>query len=278
MRQLLGLPLPDSILHRWSGQMVFALEPLFLPLGLAQNFDVPLTRAEFGQWIRLQPLEYADAYQPWCANGDWVVLAQHLPAAPLPSINAAVVASKRGLVFPLELAKGFGVPEHFLERDTSGDQFILRFDAWNALTQAQRFAWLCWCVSQDALPSTQHPDWDGLVGWQLRSGANCFSTALLGHDPTLRGIPDWLQPQTLLRMLEQRGYHEQDSSHDPKPHDVLVWKEGEQVVHASAYLGNGLVLNKDSQAWYSPRQIVLLEALLERWNEPTLVQHVYSRS
>jgi hypothetical protein len=162
MRQLLGLPLPDSILHRWSGQMVFALEPLFLPLGLAQNFDVPLTRAEFGQWIRLQPLEYADAYQPWCANGDWVVLAQHLPAAPLPSINAAVVASKRGLVFPLELAKGFGVPEHFLERDTSGDQFILRLDAWNALTQASA---LRGCVGVSLKTHCLRPSIQIGMGW-----------------------------------------------------------------------------------------------------------------
>jgi hypothetical protein len=274
MRKVLGLPLSDSILHTWSAQMVFALEPLFVPLELAQNFDVPLTRAEFDQWLRVQPLEYADAYQPWQATGDWVVF---LPAANLTAINAAVVQSGRGLVFPLEVAKGFGVPEKFLERDSSNHQFILRFDAWNALPQKQRFAWLCWYVSQDALFSSQHPEWAGLVGWQARSGANCFSTALLGHDPTLYGIPDWLQPQTLLRLLEQHGYSEQDSSHDLKPHDVLVWKEGEKVVHASAYLGNGLVLNKDSQAWYSPRQIVPLEVLLDRWNEPDLVQRVYSR-
>jgi hypothetical protein len=274
VRQVLGLPLSDSILQTWSSHMVFALEPLFLPFELAQHFDVPLTRAEFGQWIRLQPLEYADAYQPWQATGDWVVLADTPPD--LPAISAAVVQSGRGLVFPLEVAKDFGVPQKFLERDSSNEQFILRFDAWNALPQEQRFAWLCWYVSQDALSSSQHPEWAELVGGQPRSGANCFSTALLGHDPTLQGIPDWLQPQTLLRILEQRGYAEQDSSH-LKPHDVLVWKAGEKVVHASAYLGNGLVLNKDSQAWYSPRQLVSLELLLERWNEPELVQRVYSK-
>jgi hypothetical protein len=88
---------------------------------------------------------------------------------------------------------------------------------------------------------------------------------------------NWLQPQTLLRLLEQRGYGEQITSH-LEPNDVLIWKEGEQVVHACAYLGNGLVLNKDSQAWYAPRQVLPLEVVLERWNEAILVQSVYSKN
>jgi hypothetical protein len=279
VRQLLGLPLPDNILHTWSQQMVFALEPLFLPLELAQGFDVPLTRIEFGQWLRLQPLEYADAYQPWSALGEWVVLVDEAPKKQLPAINAAVVQSKRGLVFPLEVAKDFAMPDVFLDRDSSGDQFVLRFDAWNVLPQEQQFAWLCWYVSQDALPchSSQHPKSTGLVGWQSKSGANCFSTALLGHDPTLQGIPDWLQPQTLLRILKERGYTEQDCYYALERHDVLVWYQGVEVVHASAYLGDGLVLNKDSQAWYSARQVVPLEMLLERWNEPDFERRIYSR-
>jgi hypothetical protein len=32
MRQLLGLPLPDSILQQWSQQMVFALSECFLQI------------------------------------------------------------------------------------------------------------------------------------------------------------------------------------------------------------------------------------------------------
>jgi hypothetical protein len=279
VRKLLGLPLSDSILQTWSENMVFALEPLFLPFELAQQFDVSLTRAEFGQWLRLQPLEYADAYQPWAAASEWVVLAERVPVSLLPDINAAVVQSKRGLVFPLELARSFAVPEIFLERDSSDDRYILRLEAWKSLTQEQRFAWLCQYVSQDAVPcrSSQYPQWAGLVGWQAKSGANCFSMALLGHDPTLQGIPDWLQPQTLMRLLEQRGYIENESDFPLEPHDVLVWKNREQVVHASAYLGDGLVLNKDSQAWYSPRQVLRLETLLERWNEPDLAQMVFTR-
>jgi hypothetical protein len=205
-------------------------------------------------------------------------LANTVPDSQLAAINAAQVVAKRGLVFLLEVARAFGVPGSFLERDSSGEHMVLRLDAWQALSQTQQFAWLSSYVSEENQPcySSRHPEFAKLVGWQATSGANCFSTALLGHAPHLRGIPDWLQPHTLLRLLEQRGYTEYNTSH-LQPHDVLLWKRGEHVVHACAYLGKGMVLNKDSQAWYSPRQVLPLEVVQERWDEADLLCCVYAR-
>jgi hypothetical protein len=58
---------------------------------------------------------------------------------------------------------------------------------------------------------------------------------------------------------------------------VIVWRDSSGTwVHACAALGDGLVLNKDSQAWYSPRQMLTVDAVLERWREDGLEVTVLS--
>ncbi len=271
VRQLLGVPLSDAVLEVWQQHMVFDLEPVFLE-SAAEFEGLVLSRAEFNAWLRSQPLEFSDAFLPWQAKGDWVGLLSSVEFAGLDlvvqqQLNAAQVKANRGLVFPLEVARQCAVPDRFLTRDASADFFVLRFDAWWSLTPAQRVAWLEWYVTQDAL--------EGFSGqWFANSGANCFAAALsaIEQNPTraerLKTL--WLQPETLQRELERKGYKRAVFRVPLEKSDVLVWLDQQKMVHAAAYIGNGLVVNKNSQAWYSPRQIVLLEVVLQSWNEPDL--------
>ena len=108
----------------------------------------------------------------------------------------------------------------------------------------------------------------GLVGWLPHSGPNCFATALSHGDnnptraQTIAGL--WLQTETLERTLIARGLVERPLTASLEPDAVIVWRNSSgALVHACVSLGDGLVLNKNSQGWHAPRQILALEMVLE---------------
>ena len=235
MRHALGLPLPDATLETWARHFCFDLEPLFMDAALKAKLEphaLVLTRGEFNLWS--QPLEYDDAYQPWQIKADFVALLTPAEFALLgPSLqlelNAEQIRLKRGLSFALELARGFGVQQRFLERDVTGDSFLLRRDAWDALPQTARFDWLEWYVTQDGhdclsptlLENQALRRALGLVGWLPHSGPNCFATALSYSDsnPTrAQSIARlWLPIPTLERTLTARGLTEQTFNSNLEP-------------------------------------------------------------
>ena len=297
MRHALGLPLPDATLETWARHFCFELEPLFIDATLTAKLEphaLVMTRDEFGGWSRSQPLEYNDVYQPWSVKADFVTLLTPAEFALLePSLrlelNAEQIRSKRGMIFPLELARGFGVQQQFLERDVSGDSFLLRRDTWDALPKSAQFDWLEWHVTQDGhdcLSPTllENPSLGRaleLVGWLPHSGANCFATALsygdhnLARARTIAGL--WLQATTLERTLTARGLVERPLTAPLEPGEVIVWRNSSgALVHACVSLGDGLVLNKNAQGWHAPRQILALETVLESWAEDDLEVTVFA--
>lgn len=294
---MLGLPLSDATLEAWSRIVCFDLEPLFLHEDLRARFEgraVLMTRAEFGAWARSMSLEYADAYLPWrVADARAVALLPSVEVAALEpelraALNEAQVRFKRGLIVELERAREFGIANRFLERDSVQDSFLLRRDAWDALPRNAQFAWLEWFVTQDppsclssSVPGrTRHHIALELTGWLPSSGANCFATVLayLTADPlqrrTVAGL--WLQAATFERTLQARGLREQAFSADLESGAVIGWRDQAcNLAHACVYIGDGLVLNKDAQSWYAPRQILALETVLERWREDGLETRVW---
>jgi hypothetical protein len=279
----------------------FDLEPVFLTDDLKQRLEpdaLVLTRAEFNTWVRSQPLDYVDAYRPWRVDAEFVALLTPAEIAALEptlrlELNAAQVRLERGLMFPLEIARKFRVPAPYLERDSAGDSFLLRADARDALARADLFDWLEWHVTQDGIPCvssslTMHArkqhraalDW---VGWEPSSGANCFATASIPTvgarhaSPLHRNLARlWCLAETFRRALESRGYAERPFTSDLERGDVLVWRDSSgTMVHACVALGDGLVLNKDSQAWYAPRQLLEVDTVLERWREDGLEVSVF---
>ena len=293
MRHALGLPLLDATFETWARHFCFELEPVFMDATLAAKLEphaLVMTRAEFEYWLRSQPLEYKDAYQPWSVSADFVALLTPAEFVLLEpnlrlELNAAQVRYKRGLTFPLELARGFGVQAQFLERDATEDSFLLRRDAWDALPNSAQFDWLAWYVSQDA-PSDasssliNHPalTW---IGWLPHSGANCFATALSYSQPNLARAQSiaqlWLPSETLTRELGARGFVEQPFEHLLEPGWILAWRNSSgALAHACIGITHNLVLNKDSQAWYSPRQILELDTILERWSDVAPLPTVFA--
>jgi hypothetical protein len=298
MRSALGLPLPDSTLRSWSAHFCFHLEPLFLDADLALRLEphaLVMTRSEFNLWMRSQPLEYGDAYQPWNVRADFVAVLTPSEITALDpdvslEVNAAQIRLKRGLSFPLGQAQGFGVSAYFLKRDRAEDSFLLRRDAWESLPEPVQFDWLTQYVSgdgHDCLSSSSLRDNSSLstalesVGWLPHSSANCFATALCygGSDPALRQniARLWLQAETFERTLTARGFQEHPLTDAPlEPGAVIVWRNsGGDLTHACVSLGSGLVLNKNAQGWHAPRQILRLETVLEGWAEDGLEVRVF---
>ena len=297
MRHALGLPLSDATLETWAQHFCFELEPLFVDAALAAKLEphvLVLTRVEFGDWSRSQPLEYNDVYQPWSVKAEFVALLTPAEFALLePSLqlelNAAQISAKRGLIFPLEVARAFGVSQRFLERDASGESLLLRRDAWDALPKPMQFDWLEWHVTQDGhdchSPALRdRPDFHRaleLVGWLPHSGPNCFATALSHGDhnltraQTIAGL--WLLPQTLERTLTALGLVERPLTASLGPDAVIVWRNSSgALLHACVSLGDGLVLNKNAQGWHAPRQILALETVLDGWAEDQLEVTVFA--
>ncbi len=290
MVDLLGVPIINATLEAWAKIFVFELEPLFLdqPMLLALE-EIPLiySRPDFNVWLGSQPLEYKDAYRFWNVKLDAVVLLTSqefnlLPRVLQKKLNAVQIKAKRGLVFTIAEAEGFGVPAEFLKRDSYKDHFILRFDAWWSLTRAQRFFWLRAFVSEGLSMKSvyAHP----LMRFFPSSGANCFATALAATEKiSTRAVSIarlWVTETVFQAQLEARGYQPR-AFHDSdyQRYTVLTWHDSSgKMVHAATCLGNDLWLNKDSQAWFSPVQVLSSAMLLERWNEPELEKKIWVKS
>jgi hypothetical protein len=280
VRNILGVPVSDATLEAWRKIFVFEHEPFFLESPLP---DLPtMTRTEFGDWSKTQSLEYLDACTPWSvpARARNVTLLKpekfsRLSVSTRPALNHAQVEFKRGSVYPLEIAQRFGILEQYLERDTINDHFILRFDAWNALSKTIQFDWLEWFVGSDGLTGLESDHF--LVGFSAVSGPNCFGATLAAvHPDTDRALEiaqTWLHQPEFFSHLESLGYttpHPWDGS-PLLPRAILLFKQpGGDFVHAAAHLEHGLMLNKDAQSWHRPRQVLRLEDLLERWREDGL--------
>ncbi len=284
---LLGVPIMVATFEAWAKNFVFELEPLFLDQRLLKELeDIPLiySKVDFNVWLGSQQLEYKDAYQFWNVKLEAVVLLTSqefnvLPRVLQKKLNAVQIKAKRGLVFTLAEAKGFGVPAEFLKRDSYEDHFILRFDAWWALTRAQRFFWLRAFVSEGLSMKSvyAHP----LMRFFPSSGANCFATALAATEKlSTRAVIIarlWLTETVFQAQLEARGYQPRafDDSVFAR-YTVLTWHDSSnKMVHAATCLGNSLWLNKDSQAWFSPVQVLNQEVLLAHWSEPELEKKIW---
>ena len=82
----------------------------------------------------------------------------------------------------------------------------------------------------------------------------------------------WRVPAaTLERELHARGFVERPLTAALEPDAVIVWRGADgAAAHACVSLGAELVLNKNAQGWYAPRQILTLETVLESWLEDGL--------
>lgn len=274
-----------------------------------------LTRAEFGALEGSLGLAFKDAYRTYSVSHDAtrVMLFTseefHLLSLEVRArLMRLQVQLGRGQVYPisfvLHVLEDFPSAMGFLEPDAfnsdAGPHLALRSDAWWRLSARVRYAWLEHFVSQDRPVclsarlserllhgiTGKHPSIvSELVGsFAQRSGPNCFATALAAATNSLtiaRSIAGlWLPAESFLHGLTEREFHPRAplSSARLEAGDVLVWFDKDhRARHACYALTPEMVLNKDDQAWYAPRQLLPLETVLRAWADGGFDVWVYSR-
>lgn len=173
--------------------------------------------------------------------------------------------------------------------------FMLDTKIWMQFTQKQRQQWLINFITlddpPDCLSSMYASKYNNytirhLAGtFATLSGANCFSTTLaaITHDEiTAHTIANfWLHQEPFFQGLARRRYDLQTdlSLSTPELREaVLVWYDTNgQAQHACYLIENGLVLNKNSQAWFAPRQILRLQTVLDYWKDEDYEIVIYCR-
>lgn len=315
MERLLGCPISDRLLERWSGYLVHQREPVYLSAEARRLLppEAPvLTRQQF----REQPactLEMLDSYHHFIipekaghialmSPRDWQALAPGLRS----SLRRLQWELGRGQLYDEPLMRELLTPEEQtlaapnLFPTPEGMKLALTHDLWCALSAATRRAWLLHYVSwrnQECRPVELSADaWERIteqVGPSVRrlaftfaqkAGPNCLATAIAGlmPDPAMaENVADiWLYEEPFRKRLAARGLiHPQPLPDDPPAGSVLTFSDAAgRIQHSCCLLGDGLVLNKQSQSWYAPRLIWRLEDLLACWAEDGYSLQLYTRT
>jgi hypothetical protein len=296
MLQLYGCTISDGLMAQWSQLLVCEPSPFFIRDDLVLPEEtLILSRKAFSE-IDFDA-SFRDSYAVYHisrdANRVAFLSSTEFDTLQPESQHALLLAQcelKRGQVYPWKQVAPFlaGCIEQAETRAVSVAAekfFVLDTKIWCLLREDMQQAWLAYFVSTDnpsvCLSSTLlEADWAkmpynsirALAGtFPARSGANCFSTTLAAitrHLDTAITIADfWLHQEPFLEGLERRGYKLLKDKLQPDASDrVLVWNDQQgKPQHACYLIGNGLVLNKNSQSWFSPRQILHLDTVLNEW-------------
>jgi hypothetical protein len=310
MLNVLGCSVSEALFTQWSSLLLCDAAPFFF----ADDLTLPdetliLSRKAFSE--NHFDLSYTDSYKVYRVSPDakWVAFLtpaefDMLSPAIQQSLLAAQCELRRGQVYRWKEVEHLLQPciEQAASRSisVSGEKYlVLDTKIWRLFTDELRQRWLIEFIKQDTtldcLSSTlseadwaqiEYPSIRSLAGtFAPRSGPNCFSTTLAaithgqGSSETIANF--WLHQETFFEGLSQRGYriNAGDSAHSADLHDaVLVWRDQAGIAQHACYLiGNGLVLNKNSQSWATPRQLLHLDTLIEDWKDYALDIHVYRR-
>ena len=308
MRSLFGCTISEGLMAQWSQLLVCEPAPFFIPdtVALPEEMLI-LSRKAFSE-VGFDA-SFRDSYATYHISPDAHRVAflssaefDALPPESHQALLAAQCAMKRGQVYRWKDIESFleGCIEQAETRSVSlADEKYLVLDTkiWWLLPDDMRQAWLVDFVTADKpavclSPTLSEADWAvmpydsirALAGtFPARSGANCFSTTLAAitrHVDTALTIADfWLHQEPFLEGLERRGYHLLEETLKPDARDrVVVWNDQQGKPQHTCYLiGNGLVLNKNSQSWFSPRQILHLDSVLSEWKHEAFEIVLYGR-
>lgn len=306
MRLIRGCEIPDGQFACWESLFIYPLAPYFYSdaerlsgehLILSRQ---SLSAAGF-------PLSFIDAYKTYAVSKDasWVAMLTPQQFDALPANTQAYLLAEqcrhsRGQVYAwpsiesLPGADSSQAAAHSVDVDGTRQ---LVFDAalWAALTSIQQQAWLVHVIEahtpHDSLPlsaaAPENPRVQRLANtFADISGPNCFSTTLAAitedaaNAETIANF--WLHQEPFLNGLARRGFALRENL---RPETagltdcVLVWRDDSgQPQHACYLIADGIVLNKDAQTWFSPRQLLPLQSVLDVWQEDGYAVVVYARS
>lgn len=313
-RSLLGCPVSPALFRQWRTLLVSTTAPFYLPD--AMSHIVPpevavVTREELRQqdW----PLAFTDSYALWRVHRDATLVALLAPEEfrrfP-PELQTSLLQLQwelgRGQIYAAETLRtvlgplAWATIPHYAQFMTD-DGLKVALDAaiWQALDPAAQWQLLSAFIDQNqpgcCTAAMAPEDWQALAAahppivaqlagsFAWTSGPNCFATALAATTTSLDTAQTvaslWLFAAPFLRGLAARGYHKMHELTGAAPAGgVLVWQNASgDVVHACYCLGDGLVLNKDSQTWYTPRMVQRLEDVLSQWADEPYAVLLYLR-
>lgn len=305
---VLGCLVSDNLLAQWKSQFVCDPAPFFLP----ENLELPpetlvLKRSEFA--ASNFELSYRDSFATHAMSPKTEAIAfltaaefEALPIHVQQQVLYAQVTLGRGQIYLWEKVASYvqSCPDLAESRCVLIDgakHLSLDIRLWNALPEDIQNRWLVDFITSDntlhCLSSTlSEVQWSSIDNASIRalagtfaskSGANCFSTALAAITQQPYTIADfWLHQEPFFRGLKQRGFalDPAGSVEDRELRDaILVWYNPEDKAQHTCYvIGNGFVLNKNSQAWFSPRQLLHLETLVADWKDETYQICIYRRT
>lgn len=306
---LLGCSVPDSVFQAWSKLLVFPYAPFFLTDGFkVPPYGITLSRTEFSQTFR--DLSFHDSYASYNvgkkASSVTLLSSQdleNLPAKVRLKLLRLQTSLGRGQIYNFNEYKNILNLSELKQAqkrvfDFRGKEMLeLNHDLWHSFSFATQKRWLAKFVSedrQDCLSKTlSKPEWQSinehhpaikhLVGFADSSGPNCFAitlAAILEVEEARKVSGLWLQAETFLREIKKNGYKKSKRKvNRDLPHSsILVWENNNSTQHACFYLGNHLVLNKDAQVWFAPRQILKLETVIDGWKEFQVSVYVKARA
>jgi hypothetical protein len=295
--KLLGISVSDKLLKAWSKILVYPVSPFFLNAEMRTRVSsLHLTRSEFSA---IQDLSFHDSYATYEVGSEatWVAL---LSSAEFKNFSEEVRLELLQLQAQLGRGQLYGFDDYKvllrkaeLEQaqkytfDFGGKMMLeLSHTLWHSFSFETKKHWLEKFISEDrqgCLSSTlgksewqaiskHYPAVKHLVGFVSKSGANCFATtlaAMLGVGQAKSVSSLWLQRETFLRAVKEHGYQPSDREVNTAlpGGSILLWQNHRGLQHACFHLGDGLVFNKDAQAWFAPRQILELESVLDAWQD-----------
>lgn len=250
-RKVLDIAVSDDLVECWRGWFAPPRQPFPIDLlNPAVAASIPVNEGESTK-------EWADTFAMYSGTWTWFDEVE-FAALPYRSRRALLAARRKSMrpktmpVWPSELAR-------------AGDELMFRWvESSVRPSQHASVPLSVWRRASRLLPEAQR-----LAGTfpVSGSGANCFSNVLAAV-----GVPgmetvnvvgefqDWLD----LHTEPVRG-----TGHDREPGTVLYWTEHGGLSHAAVTLGDGWLLHKPSQSWSSPRLVLPVRDLVNRYNFPT---------
>lgn len=311
MFDVLGCRITQAQLTHWQKLLVCAPAPYFF----SDDLTLPpetfvLSRKAFSECGFNS--SHRDSYTTYAVAppGKWVALLTPTEFDALPTKTQQHLLTEqcqlgRGQVYRWEQVEHLLQPciEAAKSRSVTmnGERyFLLDSKIWQLLGDDARHHWLIAFITQDNPPTClsatlTNQDWSWIASpiiqnlagtFALESGANYFSTTLAAithNTETATTIANfWLHQEPFFDGLARRGYVLQSSEIDfsKELRDVvLVWQDGNgRAQHACYLIGNRLVLNKNAQTWFSPRQMLTLRTVLDEWADEGFSVVAYGRN
>lgn len=306
----------EGTISSWEQRLVYEREPIYvtpaerkwLPAGA-----VVMNSAEVRENHVIAPLDLFDSYDLYRMDRRGMEVAFLTPAEiwdlsdeARQELMALQAARGRGQIYTegflrkAEATLVSGGRDRFVAADGIS-RVALRYDVWQSLSPADQRRWLLHFVSEGRnscmggdLPADQWERYTEAHGEQVRllasafhpiSGPNCFATVLAAatrsNSQALSIAGHWLHPEPFLRGLTERGYEMSSIPAEPEalpPGAVLLFVDSERrPQHTAFYLGDGLALNKDGQAWFIPRQVRPVAEVLATWASDEMRAITYIR-